>query len=82
MFISASKHNAQSCIRTEAFVRRCPVRKGVLRNFTIFTGKHQCQSLFFNKVAGLRLLIGIEMHDVIEALDVYMQYFLRLTRTF
>ena len=25
----------------------------VLRNFTKFTGKHLCQSLFFNKVAGL-----------------------------
>ena len=29
-------------------------KKGVLRNFTKFTGKHLCQSLFFNKVAGLR----------------------------
>ena len=28
--------------------------KGVLRNFVKFTGKHLCQSLFFNKVAGLR----------------------------
>ena len=28
--------------------------KGVLRNFTKFTGKRLCQSLFFNKVAGLR----------------------------
>ena len=27
--------------------------KGVLRNFTKFTGKHLCQSLFFNKVTGL-----------------------------
>ena len=25
----------------------------VLKNFTIFTGKHLCPSLFFNKVAGL-----------------------------
>ena len=25
----------------------------VLKNFTKFTGKHLCQSLFFNKVAGL-----------------------------
>ena len=30
-------------------------KKGVLRNVTKFTGKHLCQSLFFNKVAGLRL---------------------------
>ena len=29
-------------------------KKGVLRNFTKFTGKHLCQSLFFNKVAVLR----------------------------
>ena len=33
---------------------RCSVRKGVLRNFAKFTGKHLWQSLFFNKVAGLR----------------------------
>ena len=35
--------------------RRCSVRKGVLRNVVKFTGKYLCQSLFFNKVAGLRL---------------------------
>ena len=35
--------------------RRCSVKKGVLRNFTKFTGKHLHQSLFFNKVADLRL---------------------------
>ena len=43
----------------EAVVQRCSVKKGVvyicvLRNFTKFTGKHLCQSLFFNKVASLR----------------------------
>ena len=27
------------------------IKKGVLRNFTKFTEKHLCQSLFFNKVA-------------------------------
>ena len=31
--------------------QKCSVRKGVLGNFTKFTGKHLCQSLFFNKVA-------------------------------
>ena len=30
----------------------CSVEKGVLRNFEKFTGKHLCQSLIFNKVAG------------------------------
>ena len=29
-------------------------KKGVLRNFAKLTGKHLCQGLFFNKVAGLR----------------------------
>ena len=32
-------------------------KKGVFRNFTKFTGKHLYQSLFFNKVAGLRYLL-------------------------
>ena len=49
-----------SCInitRSRSSHRRCPVRKDVLRNFATFTGKHLCQSLFFNKVAdwGLQL---------------------------
>ena len=35
--------------------RRCSVRKGILKNFAKFTGKHQCQSFFFNKVTGLDL---------------------------
>ena len=30
--------------------QRCSVRKSVLRNFTKFTGKHLCQSLFLNEV--------------------------------
>ena len=32
----------------------CSVRKGVLKKFAKFTGKHQHQSLFFNKFADLR----------------------------
>ena len=35
--------------------RRCSVKNGVLRNLEKFRGKHLCQRLFFNKVAGLRL---------------------------
>ena len=34
--------------------RRCSLRKGVLRNFVKFTGKHLCQSLLFIIVSGLR----------------------------
>ena len=35
---------------------RSSVKKKVLKNFTKFTGKHLCQSLFFDKFAGLRQL--------------------------
>ena len=31
---------------------RCSVRKGAVRNSQEITGKHLCQSLFLNKVAG------------------------------
>ena len=44
------KRNVKSS-RSEVFCK-----KGILRNFTKFTGKHRRQSLFFNKVAGLRPL--------------------------
>ena len=43
------KKNKNYGVATEVFCS-----KGVLRNFTKFTGKHLCQRLFFNKVAGLR----------------------------
>ena len=33
--------------RTYAF-RKCSIKKGVLRNFWKFRGKHLCQSFFFN----------------------------------
>ena len=33
---------------------RCSVRKGVVRNFAKFTGKHLCQSLFFNKISFIK----------------------------
>ena len=35
--------------------RRYFITEGVLRNFAKFTGKDMCQSVFFNKVAGLSL---------------------------
>ena len=42
-------------IPPEAVVWMCSVNKGVLKNFTKFTGKQPYQSLSFNKYAGLRL---------------------------
>ena len=47
-----SKTSAQINYRSSRPELFC--KKGVLRNFPKFTGKHLCQRLFFNKVAGLR----------------------------
>ena len=41
------------CITKRRSRREVFYQKGVLKNFTKFTGKHLCWSLFFNKVAGL-----------------------------
>ena len=38
--------------------------KGALRNFAKFTRKHLCQSLFFNKVAGLRPDVSCEFCEI------------------
>ena len=35
--------------------QRCSIKKGFLKNLAKFIGKHLSQSLFFNKVASLRL---------------------------
>ena len=43
---------------TRSIHLECSVKKGVLRNFTKLTGKHLCQGLFFNKVAGLGLTLA------------------------
>ena len=39
---------------TRSSHQRCSVRKGVLRNFAKFTGKHLCQVLFYNEVPDLQ----------------------------
>ena len=41
-------------LRDRSSHQRCSIKKDVLRNFPKFTGKHLCQVLLFNKVAGLR----------------------------
>ena len=40
-------------------------KKGVLKNFAKFTGKHQCQSLFFDKLQGL----GLQLYFKKKTLD-------------
>ena len=37
--------------------------KDVIKNFAKFTGKHLCQSLFFNKVAGLTEVSDLQISD-------------------
>ena len=41
------------CGRWRSSHQRCSIETSVLRNFTKLTGKHLCQSPFFNKVVGL-----------------------------
>ena len=41
----------QKLVKTRSSHRWCSLRKGVLRKFGKFTGKHSYQNLYFNKVA-------------------------------
>ena len=45
----------QKAVTNRGSHRTCSIKKGVLKNFGKFTGKHLFQSSFFNKVAGLSL---------------------------
>ena len=47
-----STHSGSRTCRSSRLKVFC--KKAVLKNFAKFTGKHLCQSLFFNKVADLR----------------------------
>ena len=57
---------SEPCQTTRSSHRRCSVKKGVLRNFAKFTGKHLCQRLFFDKVAGLRPLAQVFSYEFCE----------------
>ena len=52
MFLKGCGRNSQSKHRSSRPEMFC--KKGVLRSFAKFAGKHLCQSLFFDKVTGLR----------------------------
>ena len=52
-------------------------KKRVLRNFAKFTGKHLCQSLFFNKVAGLRPATSLKKRLWHRCFPVNLAKFLR-----
>ena len=40
--------------------QRCSIKESVLRNFLKSAGEHLCQSLFFNKVAGIKPAITLK----------------------
>ena len=75
-------HNLYRSSHPEVFCK-----KGVLRNFAKFTGKHLCQSLSFNKVADLWLLLRLvrwkavicfSMHkNLFKRLSLYLFFFIR-----
>ena len=52
-------------------------KKGVARNFTKFTGKHLCQSIFFNKVANLRPATLLNMRLWHKCFPVNFMKFIR-----
>ena len=52
-------------------------KKGVLGNFAKFTGKHLCQSIFFNKAAGLRPAILLKKRPWHRCSPVNFAKFLR-----
>ena len=63
--------------------QRCSIKKGVLRNFAKFTGKHLCQSLFFNEVAGQAIFFTEHLWTAASTKSTKMsQKNLRNDRTF
>ena len=52
-FLTQRLYHKKQLPRARSYLTPCPevfCKKGVLKNFTKFTGKHLCQSLFFNNV--------------------------------
>ena len=56
--------------------------KGILRNFAKFTGKHLCQSLIFNKVAGLIPVILLEKETLTQVFSCKVCEISKNTNTF
>ena len=52
-------------------------KKRCFRNFAKFTGKHLCQSLFFNKVASLRLATVLKKRPWRRCFPMNFEKFLR-----
>ena len=61
----------------EAATRGALWKKSALVNFTKFTGKHLCQSLFFKKLAGLRAATSLKKKLRHKCFPVNLAKFLR-----
>ena len=48
------KYSAGKLFADRSSHQRCSIKKGFLKNFTKFTGKHMYQSLYFHKVTSFR----------------------------
>ena len=78
-----SKMRFRSCINLYKILiyrsshQGCSIIKSVLRNFAKFTGKHLCKTLFFNKVAGLRLATLLKKRLWRTCFPVNFEKFLR-----
>ena len=59
--------------------QRCSLEKGVLRNFSKFTGQQLRQSLFFNKVTGLRPATLLKRRLWHSCFPVNFEKFLRIS---
>ena len=53
--------------------RRCYTKKAVPRNLKKLTGKHQYQSLFFNKFASLRPATSLKRHLADSSIGVFLR---------
>ena len=59
---------------------RCSIKKGVLKNFAKFTGKHLCQSLFFNnfiKKDSVAQVLSCEFNEIFK--KTFFTEYLRTT---
>ena len=68
-----------SFFTSEAVAWRCSVKKYVLENFAILTGKYLCQSLYFNNVAGLNPATLLKKRLLHRCFPVNFAKFLRTT---
>ena len=56
------------CFNCRSSHQRCSIKKGVFRNFTKFTGKHLCQSLFLMKIIKQETLVQVFSCEFCEIL--------------